>query len=295
MSTRFAALVGLTLLLGGCSAVPVAEPPAPAADPPPKDRDGDGVSDMTDACPDMPGPSSRDPRKHGCPDELSGKKAAGKGDQDSDGIPDAADKCPSEAEDKDAFQDEDGCPDPDNDNDGVVDAVDHCPNEPAGKNPDRAKPGCPGKAAVAITKSTIQITQQVHFSSGSAAIGPDSATLLDALVVVLRGNPKVAVKVEGHNDNQELDVTLSWRRARAVMEKLIASGVSPDRLAYVGYGRDKPIADNSNAVGRSSNRRVEFQVDNAEGRKPAQPTPPAAPTAPVGPAQPVQPTGPQGL
>jgi outer membrane protein OmpA-like peptidoglycan-associated protein len=81
------------------------------------DRDGDGVPDNEDQCPDVPGPKEN----HGCPLVK---------DTDGDGIPDDLDRCPLDPEDKDGFQDEDGCPDLDNDNDGIVDKLDRCPNVP---------------------------------------------------------------------------------------------------------------------------------------------------------------------
>ena len=82
---------------------------------PDPDNDKDGVLDVDDKCPLAPGPASN----QGCPDK----------DRDGDGIPDSLDRCPDQAEDKDGFQDEDGCPDPDNDNDGLLDTADKCPNE----------------------------------------------------------------------------------------------------------------------------------------------------------------------
>ncbi len=81
------------------------------------DTDGDGIPDNEDDCPTQPGPKET----HGCPVSK---------DSDGDGIPDDIDRCPLDPEDKDGFQDEDGCPDPDNDNDGIVDKMDACPNNP---------------------------------------------------------------------------------------------------------------------------------------------------------------------
>jgi outer membrane protein OmpA-like peptidoglycan-associated protein len=83
------------------------------------DNDQDGVPDVADRCPNNPGPISN----FGCP-VLTPK------DRDGDGIPDDIDKCPDQPEDKDGYLDEDGCPDPDNDQDGVPDVVDRCPNNP---------------------------------------------------------------------------------------------------------------------------------------------------------------------
>ncbi len=98
---------------------------------PDPDNDEDGILDSTDECPLEPETVNELDDEDGCPDSLD--------DQDGDGIYDHVDECPTEPEDADEFQDEDGCPDPDNDGDGVVDAQDGCPLVP-GPVPNR---GCP--------------------------------------------------------------------------------------------------------------------------------------------------------
>ena len=117
------------------------------------DKDGDGVPDLDDACPELPGT----PEFKGCPDadadgivdaedacpkEPGPRETQGcpvSKDSDGDLVPDDIDRCPLDPEDKDGFQDEDGCPDADNDGDGIVDKADGCPNE-AGPIENR---GCP--------------------------------------------------------------------------------------------------------------------------------------------------------
>ena len=86
----------------------------------PKDRDGDGIVDEDDRCPDAPEDKDGFQDLDGCPDT----------DNDEDGVLDVADQCPMDPEDPDAWEDEDGCPDPDNDADGVPDVDDKCPNHP---------------------------------------------------------------------------------------------------------------------------------------------------------------------
>ncbi|MBA3503196.1 MAG: hypothetical protein H0T65_22740, partial [Deltaproteobacteria bacterium] len=88
------------------------------------DRDGDGLKDDVDKCPDDPEDFDRFEDEDGCPEP----------DNDRDGILDEDDKCPNIPEDKDGFQDEDGCPDPDNDGDGVLDGADKCPDKQETKN-----------------------------------------------------------------------------------------------------------------------------------------------------------------
>ena len=81
---------------------------------PDPDNDGDGILDKDDRCPNEPEDRDGIEDDDGCPE-------GNMGDRDGDGIPDNVDKCPDQPEDKDGFQDQDGCPDPDNDMDGIPD------------------------------------------------------------------------------------------------------------------------------------------------------------------------------
>jgi OOP family OmpA-OmpF porin len=81
----------------------------------PGDRDGDGLVDNLDKCPEHPERYNGHKDDDGCPDDI---------DTDGDGVPDSVDNCPLDPEDKDGYLDEDGCPEPDNDLDGVPDALD---------------------------------------------------------------------------------------------------------------------------------------------------------------------------
>ncbi|MGZ3452377.1 MAG: OmpA family protein [Polyangiales bacterium] len=103
---------------------------------PDPDNDQDGILDKNDACPNDPETKNGIADEDGCPDGIDG-------DRDKDGIPDSKDKCPDDPEDKDGFQDTDGCPDPDNDQDGILDKDDQCPNEPEDKDGFEDTDGCP--------------------------------------------------------------------------------------------------------------------------------------------------------
>jgi len=98
-----------------------------------RDRDGDGIYDADDKCPDQAEDRDGFQDQDGCP-EL---------DNDNDGIADDKDKCPNEAEDMDQFEDDDGCPELDNDKDGIPDLNDACPNAKEDGNGKRPKDGCP--------------------------------------------------------------------------------------------------------------------------------------------------------
>lgn len=95
------------------------------------DRDGDGIVDAEDLCPDEAGTAAF----NGCPDK------------DGDGIADGSDKCPDEA----GPADNDGCPILDRDGDGVVDAEDNCPDVVG----TAANNGCPEKNIIITAKDKI--------------------------------------------------------------------------------------------------------------------------------------------
>jgi outer membrane protein OmpA-like peptidoglycan-associated protein len=97
------------------------------------DRDGDGIKNKVDQCPDEPEDIDKYQDEDGCPDN----------DNDMDGVPDGYDSCPLEPEDKDGFDDDDGCPDYDMDKDGIPDEEDACPEEPEDKDGFKDEDGCP--------------------------------------------------------------------------------------------------------------------------------------------------------
>jgi outer membrane protein OmpA-like peptidoglycan-associated protein len=86
---------------------------------PDDDEDMDGIANIDDACVDTPEDMDGDADDDGCPETSV--------DSDGDQVVDTQDRCPAEAEDADGWEDEDGCPDPDNDLDGIPDLLDACP------------------------------------------------------------------------------------------------------------------------------------------------------------------------
>ncbi len=125
-----------------------------------EDQDGDGIPDVSDACPTVKEDPDGIADDDGCPEEdvalpavaileepeeiivvPTGKPTATDGD--GDGVHDADDDCPVATEDVDGFQDGDGCPDPDNDADNILDVVDKCPREAEDVDGFQDMDGCP--------------------------------------------------------------------------------------------------------------------------------------------------------
>lgn len=242
---------------------------APPVVEPPKDRDGDGVLDVDDKCPDVAGLASL----QGCPD------------RDGDGITDAEDKCP----DVPGFARYQGCPIPDTDKDGINDELDKCPTVPGvaryqgcpipdtdgdGVNDEEDKCinekgpatnfGCPIIKEEDIIRVNLA-AKNVFFATASDKLLKQSNSRLDVVVEILNQNPSYKVQIDGHTDSQgkdEYNLDLSNRRAASVKAYLVSKGIAEGRLSSTGYGETKPVADNKTAKGRAQNRRVEMTLSN---------------------------------
>ncbi|MCQ2105036.1 MAG: thrombospondin type 3 repeat-containing protein [Fibrobacter sp.] len=205
----------------------------------PLDFDKDGVPDAFDKCPNT---------KEGVPVDSTGCSA----DKDKDGVPDGLDQCPNTP--KNAPVDSVGCP-LDSDNDGVPDYQDKCPNTLEGVKID-AK-GCP----VNKKEDLERLKKGIEFESGSAKLTKSSYATLDDIISLMKKIESANLEVQGHTDNTgsaEGNKKLSQERAQAVVDYFTQNGIDAERVRAVGFGQDKPIADNKTKKGRAKNRRVEL-------------------------------------
>ena len=204
----------------------------------PVDSDKDGVADYLDKCPNTAA---------GLPVNADGCSPDG----DSDGIVDALDKCPNTP--AGVSVDEVGCP-VDSDKDGVADHLDKCPNTLVGVAVD--KNGCPNK-----NQDLDKLKKGIQFKTGSAKLTASSNKTLNNIAKLLKKLPAVNLEIQGHTDDtgkEEKNKKISEQRAQAVVKYLVKKGIDSERLRAVGYGSDKPIADNKTKKGRKLNRRVEL-------------------------------------
>jgi outer membrane protein OmpA-like peptidoglycan-associated protein len=103
----------------------------------------------------------------------------------------------------------------------------------------------------------------VHFDFDKYNIKKLYVPDLDQHVAFLSANPSSPVTVEGHTDyigSDQYNQRLSERRANSVRKYLIEKGIASSRIRVVGYGEQRPIADNKTKEGRAINRRAEFEV-----------------------------------
>jgi peptidoglycan-associated lipoprotein len=106
-------------------------------------------------------------------------------------------------------------------------------------------------------------TETVYFDYDSSAIKAGEKTKIETVAGYLKGNVSVAVKVEGHCDErgtEEYNRALGERRALAVRQYLIQTGITPERVDTISYGEDKPAAEGHDEMVWKQNRRGEFVI-----------------------------------
>lgn len=184
------------------------------------DRDGDGIVDEKDDCPDEPGPRSN----NGCPLTKEEKLVSTDADSDKDGIPDKDDDCPNTF----GVKENRGCPIVEKDQQQTLDfAIKNLEFE--------------------WDKAIIMDTSLPYLDN--------LATLLNE-----KDDWKFYIAGHTDNSGtEEYNFRLSRKRAFAVRDYLIRKGVDKNRFSVEFFGEYMPIATNDTPEGRQKNRRVEMK------------------------------------
>jgi len=133
--------------------------------------------------------------------------------------------------------------------------------------PPPGPPGPPGGAGVG-SRSIVPGSQQdleasagdrVFFAFDRSDITPEARQILGRQADWLRRYPNVTVTVEGHCDERgtrEYNLALGERRAQAVKNVLVASGISGSRVSTISYGKERPAVVGSSEESYAQNRRA---------------------------------------
>jgi outer membrane protein OmpA-like peptidoglycan-associated protein len=103
----------------------------------------------------------------------------------------------------------------------------------------------------------------VLFDSGSYTLKPAARERLARISGIVLAYPDLRLEIEGHTDSVGSDAynqSLSEKRAASVRDYLVDNNVSINNVIARGFGKTRPVADNSTAKGRQLNRRVEMIV-----------------------------------
>jgi outer membrane protein OmpA-like peptidoglycan-associated protein len=217
--------------------VPVAVAVAPVAEPKVLDRDGDGIPDDVDKCPNEPEDFDGFEDEDGCPDP----------DNDKDGIPDVADACPNEPETVNGVDDQDGCPD----------------EAPIVVKQDR----------ILLTEHVLFDTNRARVRTAGR---PALAAVLNLWKQHPEWDHLVIEGHADRRGPDPFNDWLSHERAQRARKVLIEMGFPSEKLAVAGFGRRQLRVPGSDEEADRQNRRVEFAIikkveERAKGADPTQP------------------------
>jgi outer membrane protein OmpA-like peptidoglycan-associated protein len=105
--------------------------------------------------------------------------------------------------------------------------------------------------------------RDVRFAADSEDLLASERGRLDLIAEAIKRAGDRTVLVEGHTaavGKAQGELDLSVRRAKRMVDELVARGIGADRLLFKGWGGTKPVAGNDTEEGRSRNRRVEFTI-----------------------------------
>ncbi|UHG89299.1 OmpA family protein [Spirosoma oryzicola] len=116
----------------------------------------------------------------------------------------------------------------------------------------------------AIAGETAKETlNNLFFETGRYDLADKSRTELDRLSAFLKASPAVKIEIAGHTDDRgdaAANLTLSQKRAQAVVAYLTKTGVDPGRIRAAGFGKTRPLVPNTSDENRRLNRRIEWRV-----------------------------------
>ena len=87
------------------------------------------------------------------------------------------------------------------------------------------------------------VIDNIFYDFDKATLRPESRAALDSMAQVLRDNPRVSIELSAHTDRkgtEAYNIDLSMRRARSVIDYLVAAGIDSVRLTPHGYGKSRP-------------------------------------------------------
>jgi OmpA-OmpF porin, OOP family len=115
-----------------------------------------------------------------------------------------------------------------------------------------------------IDNNEVKMDKVISFKPGSDKLESSSKEALIIIQKLMTDKPAIStLRIEGHSDNTgnaAANQLLTEKRALSVCKALVAMGMDCKRLLPVGFGGNKPIADNSTPEGNTVNRRISFVI-----------------------------------
>lgn len=103
----------------------------------------------------------------------------------------------------------------------------------------------------------------IYFGFDQAGLSSDAQSVLDSNIATLK-NGSQHIRLEGHADERgtrEYNLALGERRANAVLQYMVANGISRARLETISYGKERPADAGHDESAWAKNRRVEIVLN----------------------------------
>ena len=125
----------------------------------------------------------------------------------------------------------------------------------------------------AVSKDTLVIVEEeeriplefprIYFDFDKYDIRTGDTKILEKNAGLLKDNPKVKIRIEGHCDERgttEYNLALGEKRAKAARDYLVRLGIEKSRISIISYGEEKPFDTGHSESAWARNRRAEFVV-----------------------------------
>ena len=103
----------------------------------------------------------------------------------------------------------------------------------------------------------------LFFTTGTVELTPQSRNALNEVRQKIKGFPAAQVTVIGHTDRvgtPESNDALSLKRAAAIRDLLVQTGIPRDAIEVVGRGEREPLVQTADGKAEERNRRVELKL-----------------------------------
>jgi peptidoglycan-associated lipoprotein len=107
------------------------------------------------------------------------------------------------------------------------------------------------------------LEERIHFDYDASDIRADARRILDSKLPLIRADPTLRLRIEGHADERgstEYNLALGTRRAASVASYFSGFGIDGSRFPIASYGEERPLLPGSDEAAWSQNRRAEFVI-----------------------------------
>ena len=119
------------------------------------------------------------------------------------------------------------------------------------------------KRAGEIERYRHVLEQFVFFDFDRAEIRSDARPIMDAKAAILRDEPSLRLRIDGHADERgsdEYNLALGMRRASSAKRYLVAHGADEVQIEVHSFGEERPLDPRHTKAAWDRNRRAEFWV-----------------------------------